>query len=138
MSFEGGTRDGQAHDRGHDGDHANAQVTPEAAPGVGTARLRMLMIGGLPSPEAVAKLVAEYPRERDSLVGVCMQTFGNSHVQHVIKASARQAPAKPVEPEKPAEAAAQVQPQAKCGPRRCRSESERVGRRPQRNDVRGV
>ncbi|MEO8846460.1 MAG: hypothetical protein ABI704_33115 [Kofleriaceae bacterium] len=110
MSFEGGTRDEQAHDHSHD-DRQSAQATPEVAPGIGTARLRMLMIGGLPPPDAVAKLVAEYPRERDSIVRVCMQALGNSYVQQVIKASAQQAPAKPAEAARPAEAAAQVQPQ---------------------------
>lgn len=71
----------------------------------------MLMIGGLPPPDAVAKLIAEYPRERDSLVRVCMQTLGNSYVQQVIKASAQQPQAKAAEQAKPADAAAQLQPQ---------------------------
>jgi hypothetical protein len=33
----------------------------QQAQGIGVARLRMLMIGGMPQPDAVIKLLADYP-----------------------------------------------------------------------------
>ncbi|MEO8846836.1 MAG: hypothetical protein ABI591_17015, partial [Kofleriaceae bacterium] len=52
----------------------------------------MLMIGGMPGPDAVVKLLAEYPREHDAIIYACMTTLGNSYVQQVIKASAAAQP----------------------------------------------
>jgi hypothetical protein len=77
------------------GEHAVEERQQDAAPdsqqtqvGVGTLRLRMLMFGGVPSPDVVARLLAECPREHDSIIHACMTTFGNSYVQQVIRASA--------------------------------------------------
>jgi hypothetical protein len=87
----GGARGEQAVDSPkHDSD----PVAQQAPIGVGTAHLRMLMFGGVPTPDMVVKLLAEYPREHHSIINACMTTFGNSYVQQVIKASAVATPGK--------------------------------------------
>lgn len=69
----------------------NAQ-TPDVqqAQGIGVARLRIMMVGGIAQPDAVVKLLAEYPREHDAIIGACMTTLGNGFVQQVIKAAQQQ------------------------------------------------
>ena len=105
MVSGGGSREEKTQEQSHEASQATAPANADVASGVGTARLRMLLMGGQPPPDAVAKLVAEYPRERTSIMTVCTQTLGNGFVQQVIKAAAQQPQAQPSAQPKPAEAA---------------------------------
>ncbi|HET9989403.1 MAG TPA: hypothetical protein VFQ65_12820, partial [Kofleriaceae bacterium] len=70
--------------------NATAQLDPQAQAGPdvsGQARLRYLMQQGQPQPIDVARLLQANPADRDAMLQLLQQTYGNGYVQQVMIAS---------------------------------------------------
>jgi hypothetical protein len=80
---------GPGHDEareGHDHDVSGSDAdTAPARDGTGTAKLRSMLVGGVPDPTAVAALLHSHRAEQAQMYSVLHASMGNSFVQSVIQ-----------------------------------------------------
>lgn len=68
-------------------DHGPHHPAGHHAHGPGEAQLDALLWqgGGAPRPEAVAEILAEFPKDRGAMIGLLQKALGNTFVQSVLK-----------------------------------------------------